>query len=136
MASLGKVIRENHGVSAVAYFFESGDQYQAQSQQFISVATENPELKAMYCHRSHTVADKSDVRLLETADILAWEWAKHRERSRSKQDMRPSLRAMLDADGAGVIGPLDFASATRRAIHVTGEPLERYFDKVIRLILS
>jgi hypothetical protein len=136
MASLGKVIRENEGIPAVAYFFESGDQYQAQSQRFIASVTAEPSLKTMYCHKSHTVADKLDARLLETADILAWEWAKHRERVRSARDMRPSLRAMLDPETSGIMSPLDFASATRRAVHVTGAPLERYFDKVKRFVLS
>jgi hypothetical protein len=64
MASLGNIVRENKGVPAAAYFFESGDRYQAESQRFISLATAEPMLKAMYCHISHTIADKRDVTTL------------------------------------------------------------------------
>jgi hypothetical protein len=136
MTSLGNIIRENGGMPAVAYFFESGDQYQAESQRFISLATNEPMLKEMYCHGSHTVADKPDVRLLETADIIAWEWAKHQDRVRAKQHMRPSLLAMLDPTSSGTMSKVDFASTSRRAVHLTGEPLERYFVKVKHLVLS
>jgi hypothetical protein len=136
MASLGNVIRENNGVPAVAYFFESGDQYQAESQYFISLATAEPLLKTMYCHISHTVADKRDVRLLETADIIAWEWARHQERVRHNQHMRPSLLALLDPKSSGIMSKIDFASPSRRAVHLTGKPLERYFKKVKHLVLS
>jgi hypothetical protein len=137
MAQLGKLIRENGGNPAVAYFFESGDLHQAESQAFISLATATDSpLKEMYCHRAHTVVDKSDARLLETADIIAWEWAKHQERVRDNRHMRPSLLAMLAPDGSGYSSAVDFASSSRRAIHLTGEPLERYFSQVKNFILS
>ena len=90
----------------------------------------------MYCHKSHTVADKPDVKLLETADILAWEWAKHQDRIKDKRHMRPSLLAMLDPRSSGIMSRTDFASPSRRAAHLTGEPLGRYFDKVKHLVLS
>jgi hypothetical protein len=136
MAVLGNIIRENSGVPAVAYFFESGDQYQTESQRFIALASNEPLLKEMYCHKSHTVSDKPDARLLETADIIAWEWAKHQDRVRDKRHMRPSLLAMLDPGSSGLMSRADFGSTSRRAVHVTGEPLQRYFDKVKHLVLS
>jgi hypothetical protein len=136
MTTLGELIRVNNGIPAVAYFFESGDRYQAQSQRFISQITTAPLLKDSYCHKSHTVADKADARLLETADILAWEWAKHRDRVRSHQPTRPSLIAVLNPDSSGHMGETDFASRTRMAMHISGEPPERYFNKVKQYVLS
>ena len=92
-------------------------------------------LKALYQHQSDHFVPKSKARLLETADILAWEWAKHRERIAIGRHMRPSLEALLDVK-AGVMGPLDFASKTHRAMHLTGAPLEHYFEQAKQLVLS
>jgi hypothetical protein len=136
MALLSKNIREFAGRSDISYFFESGDQHQAESQRFIALAVTDPVLKRMYGYRSHTVADKGHIRLLETADIIAWEWAKHRDRIRNGQRIRPSLIAILDPDSSGHMSELDAASEYRRAVHLTGHPLERYFYKVDKFILS
>jgi hypothetical protein len=136
MASLGKVAKENRTDSGIAYVFESGDLHQSESQRFISLAVEVPEVKQMYSHVSHTVVAKPDARLLETADIIAWEWAKHRERLQAGRHMRPSLTAILENGRPGCMDSNGYASASRRAMHVTGQPLARYFDQVREFILS
>lgn len=132
MSSLGKVVSENSD-SRVAYFFEMGDKHQGEAERFWNLVSLHDLMAEYYRHLSHTVIKKSDCRLLEMADIFAWEWAKHRERQESGLSMRGSLAAIL---GKGCNGPIDFASDNRRAIHLTGEPLERYFSQVKKLILS
>jgi len=135
MFLLGKILREQKRDTRVAYFFEIGDPNQAEAARFWDLASISM-LKDFYQHYSHTVIRKQDCRLLEMADIFAWEWAKHIERIAESKPMRPSLLALLTGDGKGYSSPTDFASHTRRAIHLTGEPLERYFEKVKTLVLS
>lgn len=119
----------------IAYFFESGDDGQPSSQKFISAIAEHPQSrKRLYKYRSHTVAVKSDSRLFEIADIIAWEWAKQVTRSRENKGMRPSLRALLgDEKSLAAKGPTNLKSRTRRGWHTTGEPLEQYYRRVREL---
>jgi hypothetical protein len=142
MTSLGILIENRKKDSGgVAYFFEKGDLHQGRAQRFLSMATEVPPLdgapsplKNTYKHVSHTVLRKEDSRLFEMADIFAWEWAKHREQRRAgRENKRGSLAAIL---GAGVEDENNFASPHRRAIHLTGERLERYFERIKFMILS
>lgn len=135
MFSLSKMVCQHSPSTTINYFFESGDQYQADSQTFISLIR-RAGLGAIYLYGSHTVTEKSKARLLETADILSWEWAKHRERIKSNQPIRPSLTALLDPSLPGQSTPFDYASPSRRAAHITGPALSRYFDKVKDRILS
>jgi hypothetical protein len=115
----------------IAYFFEAGDLHQGDSQRFISTMVSGEIGRSFYGYRSHSVLKKEDARLFEMTDILAWEWAKHIERVREhKTSMRRSLRALL---GDGVSGEFDFASRTRRAFHLHGQPLERYFKQAEEL---
>lgn len=135
MASLARLIREHNSDSRVAYFFEVGDKNQAAAARFWDLAAASP-LKDYYHHFSHTCIKKKDAQLLEMSDIFAWEWAKHQERIQEGRDMRPSLRAILAPERDGYSGPIDFASRSRCAIHLTGEPLERYFKRVKDEVLS
>jgi hypothetical protein len=132
MFSLGKMLDFLGKDSSIAYFFEAGDDNQAAASRFWSLASRSA-LKQYYRHHSHTVIGKEDCRLLEMSDIFAWEWAKHRERISEGRHERPSLTAIL---GKGFSSQIDFASDNRRAIHLTGKPLKRYFDQVKTLILS
>lgn len=124
MATLARMITDTEGI---AYFFESGDAYQGESQAFIqAIADVSIVSRQIYKRRSHTVIDKADCRLLEISDILAWEWAKHVERTQQGIHMRPSLVALM-GDGLQFKGATNIAASTRRGWHVTGAPLERYF---------
>lgn len=135
MFRLGEILREQNSQSRIAYFFEKGDKNQAEVSRWWDLVSASP-FSECYRHFSHTVIKKRDGRLLEMSDIFAWEWAKHMERVEDGLNMRPSLKAILDYDRDGFSSPIDFASETRRAVHLTGRPLERYFDQAKTLILS
>lgn len=134
MHTLGRMAVRAEG-AGIAYIFESGDEYQSESSRFIDHATQKGSpLREVYQYRSHGYVDKPDARLLETGDVLAWEWAKHIERGRAGIGMRRSLEAMLGEP----------AELTERGIrtekyfclHVSGAELERFCDKVGRLLLA
>lgn len=125
--AMGALARLVQGDDGIAYFFESGDDFQTESQNFLRWFVSHPEI-TMYKRRSHTVLRKVDCRLFETTDIVAWEWAKHIERQGEGKGMRGSLRALLGDDIRMDI-PTNVMSPTRRCWHVTGEPMENYFKQ-------
>jgi len=111
------------------YHFESGDRYQAQSQQFIAHATAHEPLRQSYGYAGHAVSRKQDGRLFETADILAWEWAKHIERMREGKGMRPSLAHLLN-EPAGQFHEMRFESLKAKAMHLHGDRLALFARKI------
>lgn len=128
MLALGDLLDKAGDSSDIAYFFEKGDLHQGASQRFIDGATNEPDMKDAFHHRSHTVMAKEDSRLFEMADIFAWEQAKHMERLiQGKTVMRGSLRALL---GEGVHGESDFTSATRRTFHNAGPTFAQYMHDI------
>lgn len=127
-AAMASLARMTGGQGGIAYFFESGDEYQGESQAFIAQIAAVPEVaRRLYGRRSHAVLDKQDCRLFEMSDILAWEWAKHVQRVANGDPMRPSLRALLGED-LQKKGETNVGSAARRGWHLTGAPLEHYFQ--------
>jgi hypothetical protein len=127
----------------IAYFFETGDDYQGESQAFMGWINSHPRVaKRLYGLRSHTPLGKADARLFETADILAWEWAKHVERDSRGHPldkngvtrMRGSLKALL-GDKLIKSRETNIISPIRRGWHITGMPLERFYRRVSELEL-
>lgn len=127
----------NAGGSGIAYIFESGDEHQDDSDRFIKFATaqKGSPLLDLYQYRSHGYLKKEDARLLETADVLAWEWAKHVERTREGKQMRPSLRELVGPDYE-VANQIGLKNEKFFCLHVSGMELERFCDKVGRLLLA
>jgi hypothetical protein len=119
----------------IAYFFESGDDNQFESQEFMARLAANAYVaERMYKLRSHAVLKKEDCRLFEMSDIIAWEWAKHIERDAEGKGMRGSLVAIL-GDGLVQSRPTNILSPTRRGWHITGAPMERYFRRTAEMEL-
>ncbi len=132
MAAMARLTRN----SDIAYFFESGDKYQGESVAFTGWLKDHAHVaRNLYGMRSYSVLDAADCRLFETADILAWEWAKHVDRDRARFPLdgngvtrqRGSLRALL-GDGLTKGVETNVMSASRRGWHMTGAPLENYFQ--------
>src|SRR5579863_4180303 len=74
----------------IAYFFESGHANQSEANCFlhhIMTAPEHKRLQKFYRYGSHTFANKRDIRPLQAADILAWQWLKN-------HNLRPVKRRM------------------------------------------
>ncbi len=126
------------GNADIAYFFEFGDEDQADSAAFTGFIRTRPKLaKRLYGMRSYSILDAADSRLFEMADIFAWEWAKHVERDAAGvlldengvTRQRGSLKALL-GDGIFKNRETNIISLTRRGWHLTGAPLERYYQRV------
>lgn len=130
MFTLGRFAEKPSGEPQLAYIFESGDEYQAQSARFIEHAAQFQQDIRMYSCRSHSYVQKGDMRLLETADVLAWEWAKHVNRRAEGKPIRGSLAAILGKKIDGVA----YASPAFRCLHMTGPNLERSCSKINQLL--
>jgi hypothetical protein len=126
MIALGELVGEEE---EIAYFFESGHRHQTQSHSFMSRVLDVPELKRAYRHFSHTFADKKDIQQLQTADILAWEWAKFYDETvvAEKRRMRKSLVSLITRGGMTVV---DYDTGYFKAVHLTGRPLQDWCAKV------
>lgn len=119
------------GPTDIAYFFESGDKGQGESQGFMGhLKGHASTAKRLYGLRSHSVVSKEDCRIFEMTDVFAWEWAKHVERQHGGGEtrMRGSLRALL-GDELRKDGEMNLISPRLRAWHMTGERMERYFQR-------
>jgi hypothetical protein len=126
MTALAMLAGENSGI---AYFFESGDRYQGDSQRFIALLRSTADVaKRLYNLRSHAVLDKEDCRLFEMSDILAWEWAKHVERDAKGLPMRKPLEILMGV-GLQKSRETNVMSRTGRGLHITGGPLRLYYQR-------
>ena len=139
MASL----RNLSGNADIAYFFEFGDKNQGEAEAFAKhVLSDREVARRLYGMRSYSILDAADCRLFEMADIFAWEWAKHVERDAARFPLdengqtriRGSLRALLGDELHEAAGT-NITSPTRRALHLTGQQLERYYARVQQLEL-
>jgi hypothetical protein len=133
MHTLGMMI-ENEGATEpkVTYMFENGDEYSAESSRFIDHATKNG-LRGIYSFRAHFYAAKGDARLLETADILAWEWGNHVDRLKEGRHIRPSIKALIENSDA--LSADSYHSGRHFARHLTGNPL-RWYLRIARALVK
>lgn len=119
MQRLGLFVSEA-GTQQIAYFFENGDEYEAAAHDFLKSLVSTPGFKASYRHASHTFISKDDALALQSADILAWEWARFMDaKVTNKMPMRKSLIALLTKNG-------QFNGKQYVGTHVTGEPLRKW----------
>ena len=132
MHTLGRMASQNGKGAGIAYIFEAGDQHHGESKKFIDHALAAGPMRAVYQCRSHSFLEKSDARMLETSDVFAWEWAKHIDRLKEGKSARPSLRELVGAEDFGT----EYKSSNYLAQHITGAKLERFCDKVGRLLIA
>lgn len=133
MMALGCLVKDPDGIH---YFIESGDKDQGQARKFIQFASGLPYLGNLYRVRSHTVGRKQDFRLLEGADILAWEWTKHVRRDPDDPRVRKSLAVLLEADADDLKGRLAVSNSSRYAIHYGGPILAEHMQDTARLLIN
>jgi hypothetical protein len=129
MTMLGGLVEETE---EIAYFFESGHRHQKQAHRFMSRVLDTPELKKSYRHYSHTFADKKDMKQLQTADVLAWEWAKFFDETVIKDErrMRKSLESLITKGG---MTPDDYNTDYFKGMHITGAPLRKFCAQVTQM---
>lgn len=77
----------------ISYFFESGHRSQSEANGIMNRLFSIPKLREAHRYGSHTFADKEKARLLQAADLLAWQW--HSERKRKMIGARDSRKDFL-----------------------------------------
>lgn len=88
------------GTRQISYVFEAGDVGQAGFVKFIEFLQNNPGREVFldgYSLNRHTISSKGNMEpIFHSADLVAWEWAKHVERTSDGLRMRGSLRNLSD----------------------------------------
>lgn len=136
LTSIGNFAGRKPG--GIAYWFELGDEDQGAVMRFLSdirTPAKRPLLDN-YAFSSATFSPADDVRLFETADFAAWEWAKQIERQRNGLPTRPSLIALMSDQPCMVAGKPYCKTASRYAVHYSGEPLTKYMDASRRILAA
>ena len=130
MQKLGSFVSEA-GTQRIAYFFESGDNYEAAAHDFLKLMAGEPRVKEVYRHASHTFIPKPEALALQAADVLAWEWAKYMDETiaRPIRPMRKSLRELMTKNG-------QFNSEQYMGHHITGEPLRRWAENTEKVVFQ
>lgn len=98
MSLMGRLSNQEAGIS---YVFELGDEGQGGSKAYCDFlfSLGMPTILKRYGANSIGYAQKDSIHnLLQTADVLAWEWTKNIERKRSGFKPRPSLNALFGDD--------------------------------------
>lgn len=137
MGALGGMTNAQGG-PAVAYVFERGDRFQGQLRKFLAELAK-PEAQALardYGLASEVFVDKGAARLLEAADVLAWEWARHVRRQKPGSATRKSLAALMEGNDCVVNGHPYYQSGNRYAAHYRGEQVVRFFERMDRLLTA
>ena len=83
----------------VSYWFEAGHELEGAANQAIVELSSRPVGVAGLRYGSHTFSAKADVRPLQAADLLAYEWCKELNRlnvAGHSRPMRRSLSSLLD----------------------------------------
>ena len=73
----------------VAYFFESGHKSQGEANAIMNRLFNMPKLRTDYRYAAHTFADKQEVRPLQAADLIAWQWYKDHKRRMERKKLEP-----------------------------------------------
>jgi hypothetical protein len=100
MTLLAHWIRERGFPDRVAYVFESGNRFQAQTDHLMSVTTFHPKLREILRYKSHAFVDKADSAPLQAADLFAWELTKFLDETLTQKirEPRKSLKALVAPD--------------------------------------
>ncbi len=83
----------------ITYFFESGHRHEGHTNEVFQELRRHPSGAAGLRYHSHAFAGKRDVRPLQAADLLAYEWHKELKRRNgppTHRSMRRSLMSLLD----------------------------------------
>jgi len=95
LAGIRNWMTKNSFNGTVSYFYEAGHASKTEANALMSRIFTNPDLRATYHYGSHTFADKQQLRPLQAADILAWQWGTQMKRwLKEDHRMRADFRAL------------------------------------------
>jgi hypothetical protein len=96
LAGIKAWLERNNFQGDVAYFFEAGHDSQGEANALMTRIFNNPSLRSGYRYAAHAFVDKEKVRPVQTADILAWQWATHMKRVlKNNHKMRADFLALV-----------------------------------------
>lgn len=121
--------RDSAGKRAIAYTLEAGDDGQAGFRRFIEKLMDEEEKSVIYQHfldqyslASLNITPKKNIEaVFHSADLIAWEWARHAVRHGQGRPMRGSLSALTEPDD---VSP-DYFGLTLRS----GRMFYRHYDQ-------
>ncbi|MDP8983401.1 MAG: hypothetical protein M3O35_22730 [Acidobacteriota bacterium] len=76
----------------ITYYFEQGTSFQKEAERFLGLIPFSPRLLTKYRYYTHMFVPKkgpAGMRLLQAADILAWEWMRDRTEQFEQPPVRP-----------------------------------------------
>jgi hypothetical protein len=85
MSAVGKFLRTSNSTDRVMYVFEAGHPHEGEARTFVRQVMLSPVVRESYRHHGDAFLPKEDAVPLQAADLLAWEWAKFRERNLRKE---------------------------------------------------
>ena len=112
---------------------EAGDEHQGEATQYLSFLSQTGLAKDTLFLRSWGVVQKDDAHILGSADLLAWEWARHIDRLREGKPIRPSLQALFADEGRTVESDNYFTSRFR-GLHLSAASLQKYGPKLQKIL--
>ncbi len=100
MIQLGSWLNSQKNSPEVAYFFEAGHRHASDAQWLLARISEHEVIERAYRYRSYKFLKKEDAVPLQTADLVAWEYAKFQDETahRSERKARASYVALEGAD--------------------------------------
>lgn len=133
MHSMGSLTRRREG--EIQYWFECGDRYQGMTARFLSALSvpEAAPMRRALSYSTYVLQNKTGALLLQAADLVAWEWAKHVERHAAGLKVRPSLAALMGGP-CEHDGRPEHRSRNRLGLHCTGMPLQRFYGRMAALM--
>lgn len=100
----------------VTYWFEAGHRCEGDADRLMTNLYNNPILRERLRYASHAFVPKDHSVLLQSADLLAWEWGKHIDEP-GRRPMRKSLEALLN-----------HPNGTLRCAPMNKEAMAKYFE--------
>lgn len=117
---------QNQYNGKIAYFFESGHRSQSSANSIMDHVFNDPGLRALYRYSSHTFADKKDVRPLQAADLIAWQWFTDEKLRLTKRADHPR------ADCYELMRGEDGATSKYHVLHLNPEKLRGMAKEIMR----
>lgn len=96
MAGIFNWMNKRNFEGHTSYFFEAGHASQSEANALMMRIFNDPRLRQQYRYANHRFVDKEKVRPVQTADILAWQYATQVKRwIKGDNRMRADCRALM-----------------------------------------
>jgi hypothetical protein len=97
LAGIRNWINKTDFQGQISYFYEAGHASKPEANKLMHRIFSNRDLRAGYRYASHAFADKQQLRPLQAADMLAWQWGTQMKRwLKNDHQMRADFRALLE----------------------------------------